>query len=382
MISPLMNEISKDYEFFDLNSFFYIGGLSYLLVYIPMAITSILFAFSKFTPSLHLLIGLTSISNFTVFFGDSIWIFYLGHITIGSCIGFAIPILYQTAKQVDTNSKSIFVVIYANILIGLGLLFGQNVSAVVLDLKFHWSFPFLITGLFFLINLMISNFSKIFVSYPQELKSLTQNLNLFHLFKSKERFKKSFLLLSQYLPGSIPWGALTVFIYPYMQELKIYSNVQITILILFLSLGMILGSILAGVIKNKDSFKPEIFILWTIVFTFCLSILLVSGFVFLIGKLDFIYLLITSFAMGIVLSFPGTMIKGLLYLDHNQEEIKSIFALENFLESLGKGLGPFVMSLLLISIDSYQIAFVFSTLFWIICIVPILIRMRMIKRLE
>lgn len=382
MISPLMKEISKDYEFFEINAFLYVGGLSYLLVYIPMAVSSLLFAFSKNSPSLITLTAIMSISNITVYLGDSIWFFYLSHLTLGTCIGFAIPILYKTAKQLDTNSKSIFVVIYANILIGLGLLCGQNISALALDLKWDWSVPFLMTGLLFLLNLMLIVLSKRLLVPSQTQRSADQNLDLYQLFQSTDRYKKSFLLLSQYLPGSIPWGALTVFIYPFMQEIKIYSNIQISILILLLSLGMIVGSIIAGVIKNWESFKSEIFILRTILFTFVVSIVSVSGFVVLIGKLHFIYLLFVSFVMGIFLSFPGTLIKGLLYLDHSPDEIKSIFALETFLESIGKGLGPFVISLLLIYFESYQIAFIFSTCFWCICLVPILLRMNMIKKID
>jgi MFS family permease len=368
--SPLIVKISNFYELNTFQGFLYIGGFNNFLIFIPIALGSLYFAFAKRSLGIFSLSILLTVCNLFLGLRLNLFSFYTANLGIGIGIGMAIPILYQMAREIEREGNSIFLLISINVAIGIGLVFGQYMAAIAVDqYPNQWNSIYFMLAFAFLLNTVYVHFQSL-DRYQVKEETLTEG-NILKVFKENPNAIRTQLLLSQYLPGSVPWGALSVFLFPYFQEAGIFTNIDVANFLTILSIGMIAGSFSAGYVQKSKIGNSNRKILYLILLTFLFStaslVLLIQNF----EKLSFLALASFFLIVGFVLAFPGTYIKALLYLNHNSQEVKSVFAIENFLESIGKGLGPLVVSFLIIQIGDYKLSFSVAAGFWLICILPI-----------
>lgn len=210
---------------------------------------------------------------------------------------------------------------------------------------------------------------------------LYRKINAFKLTQKSEAIQSKIiknkrlyiLLLIQYIPGSIPWGALTVYIFPFIQSKILFNKLDSVNMLTLLGIGMIIGTYLAALLgdwlKKKDK-EQTIYLL--LLLSFVLSEVFVYFFLTYLSSINKYLSYIIIFLAGIVLAFPGTYIKGILFTGLNEIQIRRIFSIENFLESIGKGLGPFVVSLLIIITGDLLSSMLYSLMFWNISIIILL----------
>jgi sugar phosphate permease len=179
--------------------------------------------------------------------------------------------------------------------------------------------------------------------------------------------------LSQYLPGAIPWGALTIFIFPFSYKFRNSEHSLVATYMVFLSIGMLIGSLIAGFIADKLNQIKKIFMLVCIIVFLLLSSIYFYYFVSYYTDFSENLLFILFLIMGSILSIPGTYIKGLLFMNASEEEVQKLFAIENFLESLGKGFGPLIVGILIFITSDLFFSFQLIGFFWVLCLIPILI---------
>ncbi|WCL49048.1 MFS transporter [Leptospira sp. GIMC2001] len=364
VLTPLIKEVSLAYNI-ELNSGLLIfGGLNNLLLFGSMAVSSFLFSFYSGKVSVRICNLLLILLNFLIFLNINIYIFFISNFFIGSIIGVIIPTIFRFLKENTDESIAVQSVVFLNIMLGFGILIGQFISAVLIDMLFPWNSAFLVILVLFFGNYFISH--SIDKVYRIDLKnSLKRNLENFSINRD------TFLLLIQYLPGSIPWGAITVFIYPFSYEVRKSSSSLVVLYMTIFSIGMLVGSLIAGYIADRFKNAKRKSMLWGIILFLLLSVFYFEYFIafyFIFSELTLIILL---FLLGLILSVPGTYIKGLLFLNSSKEDVQKIFSIENFLESIGKGFGPLVVGGLIYSNSDIAFSFKIIPLFWLLCIIPV-----------
>ena len=322
-----------------------------------MAVSSFFFSFTKKISfinfySCSLILGILHISMFIF---PTLQFFHLLNFFIGVFFGLFLPICYQKLKE-DRDSDSISHVGYLNIIIGIGLALGQYISGFFGGFKFidGWKIAYLLVGLLMITS---SAISLAFSDFSGRIKSS----NVWkHKFQLKSKFYK--YLLIQYIPGSIPWGAINVFFFHYVQSSTTLTKIDSINIIIFIGIGMVLGAFFASIILDKVSSDKMIF--YIIQISFILSQFFCIIIFYYLEKLEILYIFLLVFFSGIVLAFPGIYIKGILFKYLDSEETKFIFSFENFLESLGKGLGPLIIGWIIFQTENLFISLLFSTLFW------------------
>lgn len=366
ILSPLINSISNEYNIDLQTGYFVVGGLNNVLLFGSMAISSLLFSFYNSNISIRLYNLFLFFANLLIFFNLNLVVFLVSNILIGLVIGIIIPTLIKIIKRNIHSNHAVQAIVLFNIMIGLGQILGQYLSATFLDYQLKWNFVFLFIALLFLMNLFLTFIIKNDNDFSNcdSILEFTTNVKI---------AKESKLYLSQYLPGSIPWGALTVFIFPFSAEIRNSSASLVATYMVILSIGMLVGSIMAGYMADKLHRAKKKIMLLSIIFFLILSFFYLHIFISFYSVFSNFMILILIFFMGCILSIPGTYIKGLLFIGSNPLEIQRIFAIENFLESFGKGFGPFVVSILIFYTNDILYSFKMIGIFWIFCVIPIVI---------
>ncbi|MDX1957067.1 MAG: MFS transporter [Leptospiraceae bacterium] len=372
LIAPNILEIASTLKLDQQEGLFSLGGVNYFLIYIPMGFASLFLYFIKkhftFGPTIFaIILGLLHLS---IFFVPNLTLFYIINLLIGIQYGLFFPLCYQYLKKISQSDRQMESVGQINIAIGVGLALGQYLAGIMgqLFLTNGWRLSYLISG-FMILTIAIFTIPLMF----------RMNANIETKTNSPDEFKRIhsrfyFYFLLQYIPGCIPWGALTVYIFPYIQNTIKVSKLVSVNMITLLGVGMVLGTYLAAIIGDRNFGKnKEKGIFYLIIFSFVFSEVVVFLFLYFLQNLSTSLIYFFIFLAGIVLAFPGTYIKGLLFINLNENETRIIFSIENFLESIGKGLGPFIVSILILVNGNMLHSMFYSILFWNLSILLIIL---------
>lgn len=363
-LAPIIPEVAQDFRLSGMDGLVWIGGLNNLLLFGPMGVVSLFYAVvGKRLAASFSTLGVFLVGVFVLlYYSPGAAVFAAGYFLLGSCLGIAIPGLYGAARRLPASADHFKTSININIMIGIGMAVGQYGSALIGGVSEHsWRFVYaaLAGAVLCLVPILISldRAGKQDDSKRISVKAVP---------------RPAALLLSQYLPGSVPWGGLTVFIFPYLEIDCSLAKSSAVFLVTVLGIGMIAGSFAAGAAGDRmaDRWGSRAVIAAIVVF-FLLDILAASVVIELSAKLTLPVLTLLYFAAGMLLAVPGSYIKGLLFKTASKESVHAIFSLENFLESLGKGLGPFVVALLIQYLAGIKTALLAASLFWLLCLPPV-----------
>ncbi|MBL8019248.1 MAG: MFS transporter [Leptospirales bacterium] len=360
-LSPIIPDLSHEFTLSRMEGLVRIGGLNNLLLYLPMGLISLGCAIwsDRFQIRISLLNGiLVGVFAFLALVGNAP-LFATGYLILGGLLGLVIPGLYAAARRIP-EASGFQLSININIVIGIGMAVGQYASATIADYV-SWRFVYALLSLLHLVGWPVIH---------RVDSSRTRGATQFNFSRVSG---SAWLLLSQYLPGSIPWGGIGVFIFSYLElECGIRKSLAV-LLVTALGIGMIAGSFLAGRAGARMANRDTRIVPMLIIVFFLSSIGVVQGLIHLSPTVPFLGLLPMYFAAGLVLSVPGTYIKGLLFEATSERDVQAVFSLENFLESLGKGFGPFAVALLIQAVADLRSGMILALYSWLLCIPPILI---------
>lgn len=174
------------------------------------------------------------------------------------------------------------------------------------------------------------------------------------------------LLIAQGIPGTLPWGTFGVYLNDYMKEdLGISTPVVANALLMF-GLVSCFSAFYGGYLVDKYiEKKPKILPLiagGTTLFIALPFVLIVKG----DTMADWVYfaLIIPS---GFVASLAGPIIKGMLLHVTIPETRGTAFALQSLMDELGKGFGPFIISLIIEAVPERSTGMLIGLLGWIPC---------------
>jgi len=297
----------------------------------------------------------------------------------GISIGGALPLTYSLIGDYFSSKNrglSASFIVFAQ---GLGVAAGQ-LAAGFIGPTMGWRLPFIIFGI---PNFLLVLLFWLTIKEPQRgrseaaLKSLIESGHAYIArinwaeYKDLFKNKTNILMFLHAIPGSVPWGVFFIYLNDFLSQQKGFSIETATIFVMIIGIGTLLGGLLGGFIGDRlHNYKPWLQPL------FC-GIAVIASVVptlvmlnyppqFGVSHPEYIGLAILGLLTGIIANFTAPNAIAILLNVNAPEARGSVLSLFNLVNDLGKGLGPWVVAMLIVSFQRQQ-AFEIATLFWVIC---------------
>lgn len=300
--------------------------------------------------------------------------FFILRILTGIGVGVSFPTIFSLIGDMYGEKERASAVTWMVTVIGLGQIIGQLLGGY-LGPALGWRFPFIVSAL---PGLVVLPFFSFFVTEPkrgateESLKALFDSGAVYSRtmklsdYANLVRVPTNLYLFVQGLVGTIPWGAIPLFLVKFLSEDRGFTIQEATTVFLFFGIGTTLGTIFGGLwggalFKRKASYLP----LLCSITTFAGALVGMLIFILPLGKN-----LLLTLGLGILASFIASVtnpnVKTML-LDVNVPENRgSIFSIFNLTDSVGTGLGKLVGGLLSVAIGMGA-ALSISAAMWIPC---------------
>jgi MFS family permease len=310
----------------------------------------------------------------------------------GIAIGGALPITYSLLGDYFSHKQRASAAAFVGFAQGLGIAGGQLLAGFI-GPAMGWRLPFILVALpnFLLIILFLLTVREPSRGRAEDsLKNLIkggldykERINWSH-YKELFRKRTNWFIFLQAIPGSVPWGVFFIYLNDYYAQEKGFSVEGATLIVMAIGAGAILGSFFGGLIGNKlynkkASYQP----------LFCgISVLVgilpmayVLNYPSQIGTAQPAYLMpvIVGFIAGIIITFTSPNMNAILLNVNTPETRGSVLSLFNLVNDLGKGFGPFIISILIVHFGRVW-AFNISNLFWVFCGIVLLFVMKSLPK--
>ena len=300
--------------------------------------------------------------------------FFILRILTGIGVGVSFPTIFSMIGDMYDEEHRASVVAWVTTAMGIGQIIGMVLSGY-LGPTFGWRLPFLLIAI---PNLVILFLFHILVPEPERgateesVKDLvehgyhyTKTIQLsdyIHLFK----IRTNLYLFIQGILGTIPWGAIPLFLVKFLNENRGMTIEDATTTFLLFGAGNIAGTILGGIwggqlMKRKPAWLPQFCAITTVLG----ALLTLVMFIFIPGK-NLMAILAVGFLASFLVSITGPNMRTML-LDTNVPENRgAIFSIFNLTDSVGTGIGKYFAGVLSVGFG-LSLAINVSTLIWIPC---------------
>ena len=300
--------------------------------------------------------------------------FFVLRILTGIGVGVSFPTIFSLIGDMYGEKERASAVTWMVTVIGLGQIIGQLLGGY-LGPALGWRFPFLVCAL---PGLIVLPFFSFFVSEPrrgateESLKALIDGGYVYSrtmkLSDYRELFKvkTNLYLFIQGLVGTIPWGAIPLFLVKFLSEDRGFTIQEATTVFLFFGVGATIGTIVGGLwggalFKRTASHLP----LLCSVTTFAGALIAVVIFILPLGR-SLPLMLVLGLLASFIAMITNPNVKTML-LDVNVPENRgSIFSIFNLTDSVGTGLGKLVGGVLSVALGMGA-ALSISAAMWVPC---------------
>jgi predicted MFS family arabinose efflux permease len=317
---------------------------------------------------------LSEIPCFLTAFSQNWTQFFVYRILTGFGVGASFPVIFAMLGDMYNEKERASAVAWMTTVIGLGQILGQLVGGYIGPVT-GWRVPFIIVSAPTLLTLLaffllvsepsrgaaeasVSSLVEAGLLYPKKIK-MGDYLRLF-------KIPTNLLLFIQGILGTIPWGAIPLFIVKFLNENKNLSVEAATTAFLLFGIGNIAGTILGGlaggwILKRRALNLPRFCAVTTVIGTAVVFYLFLG-----LPRGDIILTLILGFIASFFVSMTGPNMRTML-LDTNVPENRgAIFSIFNLTDSAGTGLGKWLGGVLSLALG-LTTSLVISTAFWIPC---------------
>ena len=379
LMAPNLTQIAREFGFTEMERDVKLGGQVSLAFWVIGGAVSLIAGY--LTDLWHrkgLLIAIILVgeipcllTGFARNFEQLIWLRALTGIGMGG----AMPVIYSFLGDYFPAQRRAAASAYMGLAMGLGIAGGQLIAGL-LGPEHGWRLPFILVAL---PNFLLIILFALLVREPrrgqaeEELKELIhQGLDYpgtihWKQIRSLFRVRTNLFIFIQALFGTVPWGVFFVFLNDFYAQEKGYPVETATLIVMVVGGAAILGGLVGGLLGNrvyniKHAYLP-----------------LFSGLVTLAGIIPTLILinlpagearvalpLVFGFLSGLIVAMTGPNIRAMLLNVNPPETRGTIFAVFTLADDVGKGLGPAVISLLILAVGRL-LAFNIATLFWLVC---------------
>jgi predicted MFS family arabinose efflux permease len=302
--------------------------------------------------------------------------FFVFRILTGFGVGASFPVIFSFLGDLYGEKERAGAVAWMTTVMGIGQILGQLVGGYAGPVV-GWRMPFIIVSVptiavlavFFVVvreprrGAMESSVDALVADgylYPRSIR-MRDYLRLF-------RNRTNLFLFIQGIIGTVPWGAIPLFIVKFLNENKGLSIEDATTTFLLFGAGNIAGTILGGLaggplLRKKSAHLPQFCAVTTVVgagLTLAMFLVVPSG--------SLPWACGLGFLASFFVSMTGPNMRAML-LDANVPENRgAIFSIFNLTDSVGTGIGKYVAGVLSVSLG-LGAAMGISAAFWIPCAV-------------
>ncbi len=315
------------------------------------------------------------LTGFAQSYGQLFWLRALTGIGIGG----ALPLVYSLIGDYFSPRMRPAATAYMALAMGLGIAVGQLLAGFI-GPSYGWRLPFILVavpnfglGLVFWLTIREPQRGKT----EESLKDLIEAGEVYTAkiswpeYKNLFRIKTNLLVFLQGIPGTVPWGVFFIFLNDYLSQNKGYSVETATLIIMVIGGAAIFGGFLGGLLGQKlynlnPKYLPLLCGSTTLIGIIPTAILINIPDQTGVAHPQMLLPLMAGFLTGFIISITGPNVKAMLLNVNAPETRGSIFSLFNLTDDLGKGFGPVIISLLIISLGRTW-AFNVANLFWVFC---------------
>lgn len=386
LMAPNLTQIARDFGFNDLQRDTLLGGRIAFGFWVIGGVVTLLIGYLTDKVSRRLLFVcialLGMISCLLTAFAQNYEQLFVCRALTGISLGGAIPVTFSLVGDYfapQNRAKAIGFVLFSN---GLGVTLGQFLagftSTACIGGVCGWRVSFVLVSIPCMVVALLFLFT---VKEPmrgrteESLRELIEKGQAYTFrirwrdYWGLFRIRSNLLLFINTLVGVAPWSVFFVYLNDFLAQDKGYGVQAATLLVMTVGAGVILGLVISGIMGDffyriKAKYLPLYFAVTTaagVVPT--LALLNWPG---IVQGREPHYLLpgLVAFIMGIVISQATSPVKTILLNVNAPETRGSIFSLFNLVDDLGRGLGPVIVSLLIV-LFGRQTAFNITVLFWL-----------------
>ena len=189
---------------------------------------------------------------------------------------------------------------------------------------------------------------------------------IYHLMRNKT----AFICCLQGIPGSLPWGMVSVFFNDFLSNDCGLSIEAATGVITMFGIGALIGMLFGGWYGQRLTNNPRYGTRWNVAFLSFTELLGVIPLYFLINHVDkntpYIVAVLLAMASGGLAAVTGPNVKAILQNVTLPEQRGVAFAGLNLTDDLGKGFGPFIVAAVISSVGDRRKAFTVTMIGWLI----------------
>jgi MFS family permease len=382
ILSPNIDAIEAEFGVSDKD----IGNISGLFVIVG-ALVSLLWGYFGDKGSRKILLVLAIVIGeipcaLTAYAATYTQFFWLRILT-GIGVGASFPIVFSLVADLFDEKDRAKATAYLAAAIGIGSALGTLVGGYG-GAVWGWRLPFLVVAA---PNFLLALLFQLTVKEPQRgmseegFKELADQGYVYprtiRLSDYRRLFtiKTNLILFLQGIAGCVPWGAIPLFLVPYLSRVRGFDLNMATTVFLMFALGNIVGILLGGVIGGALYRKsPALVPLFSGVTTTVGMVLAVL--VFQVTWVQgFWAIVILGFVTSAAASLTGPNVKMMLMNVNVPENRGAIFSIFNLTDSLGNGIGRFVGGWLA-QIVTIGPAMTISSIFWLPCGILLIILVR------
>jgi predicted MFS family arabinose efflux permease len=326
-------------------------------------------------------------SCFCTLFVKDYWGLFATRAVTGISIGGSNPLIMSMIGDMFDDQSRGRAISFISIMLSLGIALGQSVAGFIGPADaLGWRAPFVVIASPTFILAPIYWFTTKDPPRGGKEKAVQEAMQgreiLTEVYAEKMDVTKLKLLLKnktaliafiQGIPGSIPWGILLVYLQDFLvQDIgpQIEGGISVqqsTIVVLTFGFGSGVGVILGGILADKYWKRDPRLV------PLIMSVTTGIGALPIFGLINAPPLSIAMYAgltlpAGLLATITGTAIRTVLMNVTLPETRGTAFAFHTLFDDIGKGLGPFWVSLLIAGAGGHRVpAFNFGMCGWLVC---------------
>lgn len=387
LIAPNMTAMANMWNFTAVERDEYLGGELTLLFYAPGVLVAIIFGYLSGIYSRKslfvLLIVMTALPTLATTWVSTFRQLAWARAITGMGIGGVLPVVYSMVGDWFPANQRTAATAYVTAASGGGILVGQIVAASLG--RFDWRWPFLFFSIPMLLCAAIffhtttepkrgCNESGLAAYRDTDYEYQPEMISPAHV-ASVTSTKTNLLILIQAFPGNIPWGILLVYLHDFLIDDVKFPIDEAMVIITILAGSGFIGIVLGGFIGQYAYSKgPNFLALFCSIMTLlrCIPCFILFGWPYLFqpedgelvaNKRGFIAVLIVG-GISATMAVPGL---GAMLLNINLPETRgTICALYSVLEDFSKGVGSYLVAMVVPLVGGRPVAFQLFLILWVI----------------
>ena len=383
LMGPNLTQIANDFGFSDSEKDIKLGGEISLVFWLIGGVVTLFFGYFTDTISrkklliISILVG--EIPCLLTGFVDTYSQFFWLRALTGIGIGAIIPITYSLIGDYFPANMRSSIIGYLGLFTGLGIASGQLIAGLTGPV-WGWKICFIIVALPNFIFLLLYAFFGTEPERGQSDKNQSKVTKInFRALKQLLTKKTNILVFMQGIAGTVPWAVFFVYLADYLSNDIGYTVQMATLVVSVIGLSAMVGGFTGGLVGNRlYNINPKFQVLLSAICTFLGMIptaLLINLKPLEGNDLNIAYPLVLGVLSGFFITITAPNMKAILLNVNHSNHRGTAFALYNLADDLGRGFGPYIISLFILQFGR-QWGFNLANGIWFFCGIFILLMMK------